>query len=596
MSDELKTHATDYLINFYTNQSPWLKFLVIEAINTNGKISDKKLDEIYSCLKKGTEIQFPPLNRRSATNSQKIFLNKLEHLSGVNALAIDQTIRFSDNITVLFGLNGAGKSSYFKVLNEIVGGNERKEILPDVHANQPEPIQVKLTFNDGNSHELVFDNSSRSTEALAGCKVFDSSYLTGLLSQRTQDETVLEPLGLHLFKYVADRIDAFKRRLKEDADKLQRSKPSMSYEYFSDQLKGEFEAHNVSEKTISRLNEKFEFTDEEARQLNEKQSELATLKQTNYADRIDLLNLENKEIRKVYDFLKKKRQLEAIALEIHGLLEIKKDKETANKQALEKISILKGLPFSGTAEWKDFISAGAKLKEKNNTDSAYCIYCNQPLQDDALRLVQAYAEYLGDKTETELKTAANNLTKVKGKVNAISVSLNVSDNFSQKYKDAFIDNAETLFIPALTEAHKSIEGFKSHLIDLIDGNEQGQHSVEVAPELCHWYVRKYKENARTIRSLSADDTQKNEKIKTLENERKVLMENKSISEQKTEIENWLKIDKSEKDIRKNEAEINTNSVTRLSNTAHGELLTSELNRAFKDELKHLGYKSLKWIW
>jgi len=129
MSDELKTHATDYLIDYSNNKSPWLKLLVIEAINTNGKISDEKLDEIYSCLNKGTEIQSPPLNTRSATNSQRIFLNKLEHLSGVNALSPNQTIKFSDNITILFGLNGAGKSSYFKVLNEIVGGNERKEIL-----------------------------------------------------------------------------------------------------------------------------------------------------------------------------------------------------------------------------------------------------------------------------------------------------------------------------------------------------------------------------------------------------------------------------------------------------------------------------------
>ncbi len=593
MNDGMKIHAKEYLVDFSTNQSNWLKYLILEAINTNGKISEEKLDEIYSCLNEGNEVQLPNLHASSEANTLNICLKRFEHISGVNALAANQTIKFSDDITVLYGLNGAGKSSYFKVLNEMVGGNERKEILPNIHANQPEPIQVKLTFNDGNSHELIFDNSKRGTELLAGCKVFDSSYLTGLLSQRTQGEAVLEPLGLHLFKYIADRIDDFKNRLKKDAYILKNSKPSISYDKFSDQLKGEFETHNVSEQTISLLNEKFVFTNEKDQQLKDKKTELATLRQTNYADRINLLSSENQEIRKIYDFLKKKKQLEAETVKIQALLENKREKEKANMQALEKISILNELPFSGTTEWKDFISAGSKLKEKSNSDSANCIYCNQPLQDDAVRLVKAYAEYLGDKTEGELRKATNILVNAKKEINAISTSLNLSVNFSQKHNDACLEDSGILFTTSLSEAQESIEDFKYHLLGLIDEKEQEQPGVEVHPKLHRWLVSKYKENARTIRTLKADDTQKNENIEALDNELKVLTENKLIAEQKDNIENWIKIDQKENVLRKKESEINTNSVTRLSNTVHNKLLTSELNKAFKDELERLGHKSLE---
>lgn len=593
MNDESKIHAKDYLIDFSTKQSAWLRLLIIESINTNGKISDDRLDEIYSCLKNEAEIQIPPLNIRSARNSLKITLNKLEHLSGVNALAIDQIIKFSDDITILYGLNGAGKSSYFKVLNEIVGGNERKEILPDIHANQPEPIQVNLTFNNGNSNELFFDNSSRGNEALAGCKVFDSSYLSGLLSQRTQDETVLEPLGLHLFKYIADGIDDFKRRLKKDADQLKSSKPAISCDNFSDQLKGEFEAHNVSEKTINLLNKKFVFTDEKTQQLREKKRELATLQQTNYTDRIALLNTENQEIRKIYDFLKKKMELEAQAGEIQKKLIERDGKEDANQDALKKILILQELPFSATTEWKDFISAGARLTDKSHTDSNICIYCNQPLQNDAIKLVQAYAEYLGDKTETELQTAKLNLVNARSQIDAISVSLDISDSFKQKYNESFLEQDQILITTALDDAHKSIADYKSYLLGLIDGKKDERPNIEVSTTLCLWLVSKFRENARTISSLEADDTQKNQKIETLENELKKLMENKSISAQTAEIKTWLEVSQAERLLREKEADISTNSVTRLSNTAHGKLLTSELNRTFKGELEHLGYKSLE---
>lgn len=51
MSQQPKTHARDYLIDFSQTQDDWLKLLILEALNTNGKISGEKLDKIYSCLK-----------------------------------------------------------------------------------------------------------------------------------------------------------------------------------------------------------------------------------------------------------------------------------------------------------------------------------------------------------------------------------------------------------------------------------------------------------------------------------------------------------------------------------------------------------------
>lgn len=591
MSSKPKEYAKDYLVDFSRNKCDWLKLLIYEAVNTNGKISVDKLNEIYSYLKDETKVQLPTLNTQSTSNTQNISLKKLQHISGVNALASNQTINFCEDVTILWGLNGAGKSSYFKVLNEIVGGNEKKEILSNIHADQSESIQAKLIYSDGMNKELTFDNSKRGFEALRLCKVFDSSYLTGLLSQRTQDETILEPLGLHLFKYIAHIIDDFKIRLKSDADVLKNNKPSISNERFSNQLKVEFEEHNVSESTITFIHKKFVFTEDSANQLKEKISELETLKQTNYSDRINLLSAENQEIRKIYDFLKEKTKLEAKAKEIQKMCLEKKKKEVANKETLEKIDILKNHPLSKTTEWKNFISAGAKLKEKNQTYSN-CIYCNQPLQKDAIELVQAYAEYLGDESEDALKTAKSNLANAKRDISTISVSLNIADNLKQKYKDFYLDNTDTLLITALDEAQKSIAEFKSYLLDLIDEKEHEKKSIEITPKLCFWLVDKFRENARTMRTLNADDTQKNQKIETLENKLKVLLENQSISEQKTAIEKWLEINQVEKALRKKEEEISTIAVTRLSNKAHDELLTSELNKAFKSELGHLGYKNL----
>ena len=42
MNVNSKTHTKDYLVEFSQNQKPWLKLLIIEALNTNGKVSESK--------------------------------------------------------------------------------------------------------------------------------------------------------------------------------------------------------------------------------------------------------------------------------------------------------------------------------------------------------------------------------------------------------------------------------------------------------------------------------------------------------------------------------------------------------------------------
>ena len=117
----MKTNAKEYLKEFATFQPDWLKALIYEVIETNGNISDDKKKEIFDSLKDDTALEINEPNISVNDSNKEIYLTSLEHIQGVNALKQNQTIKFHDDVTILYGLNGAGKSSYFKVLNEIVG-------------------------------------------------------------------------------------------------------------------------------------------------------------------------------------------------------------------------------------------------------------------------------------------------------------------------------------------------------------------------------------------------------------------------------------------------------------------------------------------
>ncbi len=473
MSAQSHSHAKDYLIQFSQDKPNWLRLLIAEAINSNGNISESKLSEIVSCLLSNDDVCIPNIQPAPVTSSSNFVLKTLEHISGVNALAPNQTVKFSDDVTVLFGLNGTGKSSYFRILNEIIGGNEEKEILSNSHKEVPDMIKAELTYHDSTDRKISFDGSVRGFAPLTACKVFDSSYLSGLLSQRTQTESVLEPLGLHLFQYIADTMTEIKRRLVEEADKLKNSKPTIKVENFSEQLANDFNDHSPSQQSVLLLKTNKDFSEDKKAELAKKQGELKILTQQNIQDRISVLKTENAEIQKVIDFLKKQEELEKLLIDVTKLSDDKAEKVRANKAALERIAVLKELPLVGTEEWKDFISAGAKLQEKQKTDEDVCIYCRQPLQSEAVKLVQAYGNYLNDESEKILESVKKVIKQKKTSISNFSVELLVSDDFKKILEETHrSDDPKQSLWDILESIQKSYQAFKEFLLHLADGNEE----------------------------------------------------------------------------------------------------------------------------
>lgn len=150
-------HAKDYLIDFAQNKvsEPWLKCLIYEAVLTNGQISLEKINEIYSSLVEKTPINLPMLTSKNNGAVCDVKFISLKHNSGVCALKENQIIRFCDDVTVMYGLNGSGKSSYFRILNEIVGGNQKKEILSNIYANNASAISVDLFYKIGLTEHCI---------------------------------------------------------------------------------------------------------------------------------------------------------------------------------------------------------------------------------------------------------------------------------------------------------------------------------------------------------------------------------------------------------------------------------------------------------
>lgn len=583
-----KNHAKDYLSEFANNKPEWLKALIKDAIETNGSIEELRINEIFDNLLNGTPLQVQTYNLSSAQQfSQKLLFESLTHVSGVNALCENQTIKFSPDVTVLYGLNGSGKSGYFRILNNISGG-VHKEIKPNIYTSDglKKDINVSIKYELGNSHKQYSLADSHATHSdFYGVKVFDSSYLNGLLQTKNPDETIIFPLGLHLFGCIAKILDTYTAKINEQIELTKASLPVIQTEELSDSVRNKFvnrEDFSVSERKV--LTEKKPFSDTENNLLIEKENELKQLQQNNVQDTINLRTKQNKELSTFVDKLNSVIQdLKYYGKELANALTAFEFAKNKNEAARQRSEVLKCLPKSDTQEWKSFILAGhnySALCDQENPKR--CPYCHQELRtDEAISIIDAYTDFLSDTSEKELNEASKKLSSIRSKIEKLDVAITLTDEVKSVIKES-------------VELQKKIEqlsAYKTLLKSVISAEKIQMPSMNFSAEL-EILDNKKKEHVIAIEKLNASKVEKEKKVEELRKEIAHLKEYRSISKQITDIKKYFSIHDKIKAIESKKSATKTNQITSLANQAQKDLLTNTLKTNFEKELKALGRQKL----
>lgn len=592
--------AKEYLFEFADSDSQpnWLKALVYDAIETNGEISEERLKDIYNSLAVESELSITAPTLDDGEIENEIFISKLIHKTGVNALEKEQTINFCNDITILYGLNGAGKSSYFKILNEIVGGNQKKIILPNIYAEAPEKINVELTFTEVGKPEesYTWDGNDRSIHLLNRCKVFDSSYLNGLLDTRKTDETLVQPLGLNLFTYLVEILDGFKETFINDANRLRLEKPTIELDNFSDDVKKAFEEHTFSDEIKQKIESQYEFVDELVQKLKSKKEELKTLKQDNINDKIKLENIKKAEISNIKEALKiyhktLDEQFTSSKTLLNNYSRFKKE----SKEAKEQFNVLTAIPSSETDEWKEFVKKGATYSDKVEDSEETCVYCRQPLATkESLNIIKAYSLFLKDNSEQQLGETINKIISKKNEIDILTSSLNISESittFLKKQKNN--EEPKSTLYQQILDASKELNHVKTLLSEQLEKREIN-NELELQPikDLASILDELITLIQTGINKLKEEDSLKKLSIEKVEKELEILLENEAISNQKDKIIEWFVINKKEANLRGKLSQLKSRKITDCSKIAHTDLLTETLKQNFKEELQGLGYSTL----
>lgn len=186
--------------NAYTQFGMWLKEQplwiqdAVWRIYTGKKIDNEQI-ALYAqmCIDQASgkqpvynHLDVELLTRRKS--SQKISVLSLKEIHGVNALAENANLDFSeDGVTVIYGLNGAGKSGFMRIFKELSNSPHEEPIQPNVFKKCDRDVTPSckiVILQEGEVKEKTYSLQRKPIDSLLSvCDVFDTRISGAYIAQ-----------------------------------------------------------------------------------------------------------------------------------------------------------------------------------------------------------------------------------------------------------------------------------------------------------------------------------------------------------------------------------------------------------------------------
>lgn len=337
----------------------------------------------------------------ATTGTDAFKLRKLDKVVGVNAIRENACLDFgSVDLSVVFGMNGSGKSGYARLLKHICGARHKSDLLPNVFGAAKAVPACEVTVETG-ADSKTFDWKAE-PDGLAPLKsvhIFDSAAAESYVDSKNLAS--YEPRRMRFLSALIQICDAVATELAERKSGLPKSFPTVPPEHmltvaatFVSQLRDTTKAE-VLEAACT-----WSAEDQESRQDIEK-----SLRQQDVTLRTKQLALDTRTLAlfvESYDALKLALSDEEVA----KLLNSKRHAVTKRKAASEdaaKVFAGSALDGIGSMSWRLMwgearrYSEEAAYPEKDfpATDAGdLCVLCHQPLDDNAKKRLAGFEAFV----------------------------------------------------------------------------------------------------------------------------------------------------------------------------------------------------------
>ena len=575
--------ANDYLLDYANSErcNTWVAKVIRTFLQSD---AEAHIQELVDDLLGITEYTLSDeIIRTVDVSNKKVYLKELVHHSGVNALADDQKIRFTPQVNIIYGLNGTGKSSYFRILNEMIGGENVTPIRPNIYINDTKDVSVDVKYCiDRFEQRISWDGSYRGIKELKSLRVFDSVYARDLLRKRSSDELLVKPYGLNVFSDLIIYIDRIVEKANEIIIQKYKNCPQIQFEGISEKIASLLKKEEYVEDDALTIRDIFALEAITESKIHEKEDEVNNLKLGNPVDKIVILKAKKEHVEKTRQFLvttaaQANEYIKSIKQNINLLIVQSKECEAYRK----KLDILHDIPGIETKLWREFVSKGVEYKTAYSMD--VCPFCHQKYSEHAKDIVSSYVLFLNNKAQGDLATTERALMNLVKNIERWNVTWELkNDEWSDELKSevehaiADISNIPQTLLKCI-EA-KSVE--ETSTFDFSDLTEK-------IKAYCN-YIQEQ------IVALSEEVDGKTVALKQAETELSDMKTVFVIQSQHAEIEETFEIKKWVSERKKCISKLSSQKqkISSLSKDVHNKLLTEQLQSIFIENLNKLNVRNI----
>lgn len=480
----IQTEIVEWL---HTKQN-WLQEAVSRFLD-NGEITDTDIDQLTALLKTdaGQTVtnthSFTGLGTTSTPNT--LVLESISEVCGIDNLSPKNPLIFgTDNLAVIYGNNGSGKSGYTRILKKATGKPNTAELKHDIFKPIPESsdrsCKIKYKLN-GTSNEDTWIANSPAIDDILGVDIFDSDnaklYLT-----REKEVTYTPPL-IVIFEELVSTCKRIEDKLEEEKQLLVSSLPILDSRYINTdigKLYNGLKPTDSEESLASIVN----FTEADETAIKQFKERLQT------EDPIAKAKKLRKEKGYITQLVEQFKSAYIILSDdaCKAFMELKSEANSKRKIATEVIkqnnnfSKLQGV---GSDTWKALWEAARNYsitevyKGENfpKTNEAKCVLCHQDLDEDASKRMESFEGFVKSSIEAEAKTAEISLQK--------SIE-QLPKSPTEESLVQILDNAGfdvDIWKPKFIEAWKEIEKKCKELLESKDTEASGLDTLDIVSEL-----------------------------------------------------------------------------------------------------------------
>jgi hypothetical protein len=204
-----KKEIVDFLWEWAESNGEWSKLLIDKIVSTESNLQPADRNQVFNYFLQSINMHkgLPTLTTTKPNyvpTDKVIELETLSDITGVNKLAKNQTLKFSKNLTIIYGENGTGKIGYGRILKSLgFSYDPNNTVHPNIYGADEAKTAIINFKSNGITKTFNWTGDNKDAE-LQNISIFNNNCVQISLSDR---QLIVSPIGFHLFNIVSSELN-----------------------------------------------------------------------------------------------------------------------------------------------------------------------------------------------------------------------------------------------------------------------------------------------------------------------------------------------------------------------------------------------------